>query len=186
MANSTLSLPSGLLLFGGGVGVSMPWDTELEGHFWTSTPFDQPTFVANMSVFAVHVKKFISNAFFGFAGAGYRATKVDLKAKKATGDAAAGLQADAGTADPGAADGAVSTGPQSHFSNDIVVELGVGARVQIPTLMIGKTMIVGADLGSWYLASVLDSSPELNLELDHAFPLPITTFFGRVYAGFSF
>jgi hypothetical protein len=164
------------------LGVSLPWDTELEGHYWLGSAEDDK-FTADMSVMAVHVKKFFSNAFFGFGGIGKRSVTAHLVKKKNQ----AVVPADETTpTETSPVDESASTGPQSHFSDDLVVEFGVGTRVQIPTYIIGKSMIFGADLGAWYLASILDSSPELNLELDYAFPLPTTTFFGRIYGGFSF
>jgi hypothetical protein len=181
-ANSKVSFSESLLLYGGGLGVSLPWDTEAEGHFWMSGEVKELKYTVSMRVMGADVKKFFSNAFYGFGGLGYRSTTVSLNAKK---------KADSETAP--ADETATTTGDEpeivtvtEHYSDDIVLEFGLGARIQLPTLIIGKSMIFGVDTGFWYLASILDSTPELNLELDYAYTLPTTTFFARAYAGFGF
>jgi hypothetical protein len=189
MANSKIGLSDAVILFGGGMGISLPWDLELEGHFWMGSLAGEK-YTVDFRYFGGEAKKFLSNAFYAFAGGGMRSVTITGKglvaqAKNSETDPEAGalLIQVAGTDSTDPQDPAL---PNEHFSDDVVAGVGAGFRVQIPTVLVGRSMIFGVDAGFWSLVSVLEATQGLNPALDAQFGLPGMTFFSRIYTGFGF
>ncbi len=186
VAGDKVGLTNSFLLYGGSFGLSMPWDTEVEGHFWMGST-TEVKIDAEMTLITGQVKKFIGDTGYVFVGMGQRSVTISLKAKKKTEekDAAAGLVQNLQGTETGEEEAPVSSASSQNYSDDLVSEVGAGLRAQVPTFVVGKSMILGADVGAWYLLKILDTTQE-NLELDLLMPLPYMTLFARAYAGFSF
>ncbi|MEZ4742038.1 MAG: hypothetical protein R3B45_06285 [Bdellovibrionota bacterium] len=171
-----------LLLFGGSLGISLPYNLEIEAHgLFGTTEKDNTT--ATASYYTAHMKAFLNNIVFAYAGFGYRSYTVEKKKNTST-------NPNTEQQDPPNEDLPTETTPTAipsrNFSDDIIGEVGLGARWQFRTLTLGNSFILSLDVGYWPLLQVSNSEEVLNPDLDKAIPLPDGQVFFRANIGLSF